>query len=171
MTFGNDWVYLIKSNYKYIMQIDQIIQMNLRTRENMESILDRFDVVQINQVVEPFKNNLIWNYCHAIVTQQLLIYGLSDLPMHIESTKINQFRKGTFPSEQVTLQDYEDWKSISHKLSLKILDDYTKGVFKTYKPYTTSYNVTLNNIEEAFIFNNMHEALHLGSCLAIQKYL
>ena len=50
-------------------------------------------------------------------------------------------------------------------------EDYHKGVFKTYNEYTTSYNVTLNNIEKAIMFNNVHEGLHLGYIMALKKAL
>ena len=47
--------------------------------------------------------------------------------------------------------------------------DYEKGYFKQYSPYTTSLNVTLSNVEEAFSFNAFHEGIHLGYILAMKN--
>ena len=50
-------------------------------------------------------------------------------------------------------------------------EDYEKGIFKEFKEYTTSLNVTLKNVEDAITFNVFHEGLHLGVVLSLQKAL
>jgi hypothetical protein len=49
--------------------------------------------------------------------------------------------------------------------------DYQEGIFRHYVPYKTSYGVELNNIDDAIIFNNIHEGLHLGYMMAMVKSL
>ena len=141
------------------------------TRQNMESILDAFDEKSINRIPQPFSNNLIWNYCHTIVTQAILTYGLSGLWIPIESEQIKAFRKDSHPDQKVTWDQYLEWKEISRKVLDQTEMDYKNGKFEEFKEYTTSYNVTLKSIEDAFRFNNAHEGMHLGTCLAIRKFL
>ena len=47
--------------------------------------------------------------------------------------------------------------------------DYNNNVFKQYTMYTTSLNITLNNIEEALTFTLFHEGIHLGVILQLLK--
>jgi hypothetical protein len=55
------------------------------------------------------------------------------------------------------------------------IDELERGlaenVFVQYKPYTTSYGYTLNNIEDAVRFVMVHDALHFGYAMAIRKNL
>jgi hypothetical protein len=48
-------------------------------------------------------------------------------------------------------------------------EDYKNGIFKQFKTYTTGYNATLSNVEEAIMFNNIHEGLHFGYAMALRK--
>jgi hypothetical protein len=48
-------------------------------------------------------------------------------------------------------------------------EDYDKGLFVNFTPYTTSAKVTLSGINEAIAFNLYHEGLHYGSVLALKK--
>ena len=141
------------------------------SRQNIESILDSFDEKSINHIPKPFSNNLIWNYCHVVVTQAILTYGLSGLWIPIDTEQIKAFRKGSYPDQTVTWDQFLEWKDISANVLSQTEQDYRDGKFKEFKEYTTSYNVTLRSIEDAIRFNNAHEGLHLGSCLAIRKFL
>lgn len=145
--------------------------INRASRQNIESILDSFDEKSINLIPKPFSNNLIWNYCHVVVTQAILTYGLSGLWIPIEADQIKAFRKGSHPDQKITWDQYQEWKELSNKVLQQTEDDYHNGKFEEFKEYTTSYNMTLSSIEDAIRFNNAHEGMHLGTCLAIRKFL
>ena len=55
------------------------------------------------------------------------------------------------------------------ELVSKTESDLKSGINWNYNSYTTSYNVTLNSIEEAIKFNNVHEGLHFGYAMAMKK--
>ncbi|MBT6439868.1 MAG: hypothetical protein HOB26_01170 [Flavobacteriales bacterium] len=49
---------------------------------------------QLNQVPSGFNNNNIWNVAHVLVTQQLLICGLSSLPFAMDNSLVDRFSRG-----------------------------------------------------------------------------
>ena len=51
----------------------------------------------------------------------------------------------------------------------KMEDDFNNNVFTNFKTYPTSYNFTLSAVEDAIVFNNAHEAMHLGFMIALKK--
>lgn len=143
------------------------------TRQNILKLIDQYTIEELNRIPEGFNNNLMWNFAHVIVTQQLLCYGLSKLDMYCPQEMISAYKIGTAPDPDrpVSKEELDSFKMMFHKNIQLIESDYKAGKFQEFKVYTTSYNMTLNNIEEAIRFNNVHESMHLGTCLALQKCL
>lgn len=141
------------------------------TRSNIQKIMDGYTIEQLNQIPEAFSNNLIWNYGHVIVTQQLLVYRLSGLDLYISDEMVEKYKKGTKPEGFVSLEEYNQLKGHFEKLPAQTQLDYGVGKFKKFKTYPTSFGLTLNSVEESMLFNNVHEAMHFGNMLAIRKLL
>lgn len=141
------------------------------TRENVRKVLSKFSLEQINKIPDGFNNNLIWNYGHIIVTQQLLCYKLSNLAMSIDQDMIKRYAKGSQPSDTLDQDEFTILQNLDSKLVQQLELDYKNEVFKTYNPYTTSYGVTISNIENAITFNNIHEGHHFGNILSMRKLL
>ena len=146
-------------------------QLNLlkATRQNALNLTQNLSTEQLNLIPTGFNNNLIWNLGHMVVTQQLLCYRLAGQRGHVSEDWIARFRKGSRPEEVVTEAEIQAIREALQTTSDQFVEDYKAGIFETYNAYTTSYNVTLNTVEEAFIFNNLHEALHYGTMLALKK--
>jgi len=147
------------------------MQLLKTTRTNFLNLLNEFSVEQINQIPQGFSNNLIWNFGHLVVTQQLLCYKLSGNEMYISDQLINKYKKGSKPESDATLEEVEELKKIAFDLVEKFEKDYTenKSMFDSYSEYSTSYNYTLKNIEDTINFNNTHEGVHYGYALALRK--
>ncbi len=141
------------------------------TRDNTINLLQNLTLDQLNTIPKGFNNNLMWNFGHVIVTQQLLCYGLSGLKMYTDDARVAAYRKGTKPLNAASEGEYQELLTLSQSTIEDLEKDYEDELFQEYKLYTTSYNFTLTNIEEAIQFNNVHEALHLGACMAIIKFL
>ena len=141
----------------------------LKTRNILEGFLNQFTLEELNKVPEGFSNNLIWNIAHVIVTQQLLVYGNSQLPMLVSSDMVAKYRKGTNAEHDVTQHEVNQVKSLLFSTLEKTQDDYFNGIFKNYTEYTVSTKSTLTNVEQALEFNNFHEGIHLGYILALKK--
>ncbi len=141
------------------------------TRKNILKLASGLSEEQLNKIPENFNNNIAWNLGHLVVTQQLLCYKLSNLPCKISQEMIDKYRKGSSPQGKIEMEEIEEIKALLFSLIDATEEDYSAGLFKEYKEYTTSYNVTLHSFEEAFNFNNLHEGLHLGYCIALKKVL
>ena len=141
------------------------------SRDNYLKFLEPYDLAALNTIPPNFNNNIAWNFGHVIVTQQLLCYKLANLPMYIDDTLVNKYRKGTKPEEKINEEELEMLKSLATSLVDKFQQDLEKEIFSNYISYRTSFNVELTNILQATIFNNVHEGMHLGTCLALKKFL
>lgn len=148
--------------------MDQHFDFLIQSRQNTLELIKGLKTPQLNMIPEGFNNHLAWNLGHILVTQQLLMYGLSGLDTNLDVDIVSAFRKGSKAN------------TCSHKLIIKICDqylssaqlareDYHKGLFKKFSSYPTSYGVTLNTIEDAIMFNNVHENIHLGYMMAQKR--
>jgi len=100
---------------------------------------------------------------------KVLIITLPGLPMDLDNEFIAKYRKGSKPEGDISQADLDFMKNQMIVLTDKMEDDFANGIFKEYKEYTTSYNATLTSIDDAILFNNMHEAMHLGFMIALKK--
>lgn len=139
------------------------------TRNNILSTINGLDLKQLNNIPTGFNNNIAWNLGHVLVTQQLLCYKLSGLECKVDDQVINQYRKGTQPTNDMSKDELSFITNSFFTLIDQTEQDLEKGLFNSYKEYPTSYNFTLHSIEDAIIFNNVHESLHLGSIMALKK--
>jgi hypothetical protein len=148
-------------------------QFNLLTitRQNILNTIKNLDLEQVNFIPNNFNNSIGWQISHLLVTQQLLHYKLSGNDPYITKKSIEHYGKGSSGNRQ--LNNHEWGKTLSDFLSFpkQLEKDYKSDLFKTYQTYTTSYNATLNNIEEAIVFNNIHEAMHFGIIMSMKKCL
>ncbi len=124
---------------------------------------------QLFKVPQGFNNNMWWNMAHVVVTQQMLLYSLSNLPMATSDSLVAKYRKGTYPDGIPSESEIREVEGLMLSLAEKTSEDYKKGVFKTFNEYTTSVGVTLRNFEDALSFNTFHEGLHLGVIMSLKK--
>lgn len=140
------------------------------TRQFFKNYLEKVSLENLNKIPKGFSNNIIWNIGHILVTQQLLAYKLSGLPMMISDALIAKYRKDTKPEGDATQADIDELIPLLTSTIEKAKADYSNGIFKTYQEYTVSTTGnTLTNIEEAFEFILFHEGMHLGYIMALLK--
>ncbi len=151
--------------------MEKLFDITLKNRNILHHIITNTPKSKLVKIPEGFNNNLWWNIAHVVVTQQLLVYKMSNLPMKMEDTLINKFKKGTKPDGTATDSDIETITNLLLTTVSSLKEDYSKGIFKEFNSYTTSANVTLNTVEDAIAFNVFHEGLHLGTIKALQKVL
>lgn len=140
-------------------------------RRMLNSYFENYTLEQLNKIPEGFNNNLFWNIAHIVVTQQLLVYKLSGLPMVISDELVEKYRKGTKPEQDATQEEVDFIKSLVFTTVDKLEADYNNGIFVNYNEYPTSTGFILKNAVGAIEFNNFHEGLHLGVLMSIRKFV
>lgn len=140
------------------------------TRSNILKDIEDLSLEQINTIPAGFNNNIVWNFIHLIATQQLLVYKLSGTPFVVPEELIEAYKIRTKPEQPVTQLQLEEYKKLLLTTIDQMEQDYEHGVFGSdFKTYTTSYNITLTNLEDAINFNNVHEGLHYGVIRALVR--
>lgn len=139
------------------------------TRNNILNQIEGFSLEQLNKIPEGFNNNLIWNAAHVWITQQRLMYGLSGLKLNASNEMVKKYSKGSRPTNPVSSDEVDQIKKALMESISQGEKDYADGLFVEFKEYETSYGFGIRSIQDAIIFNNAHEGLHLGSILAIRK--
>ena len=123
----------------------------------------------LHKIPNGFNNSIWWNIAHVVVTQQILVYGLSTLPLNISRELVEKYQKGTIPNGKPDHSEIQEIKKLLFELPDQTAKDYQNGIFKNFKTYMTSPKVELNSVEDAIAFNVFHEGLHLGSIMALAR--
>lgn len=147
------------------------LEITRTNRRLMSKIMDNYSLEDLNKVPDGFNNNLIWNIAHVVVTQQLLVYKLSGLPMMIDDELVLKYRKGTKTEGFVDQEEVEKVKELMFSTLDQTEKDIEASIFKEYQEYPTSTGFVLKSTEDAINFNNFHEGIHLGYILALRKSL
>jgi hypothetical protein len=140
-----------------------------QTRKNLLEILQNTEAEDLLHIPDGFNNNIYWNIAHCVATQQLLHYYLSDNPFRIDKYWVETYKKGTLPKIDVSASEIEDLSFLLLETSKILMKDYDALLFSDYTTYTTSFGVDLKSIQDAIIFNNMHECLHFGYIMAQKR--
>lgn len=150
----------------------KILEYNSTIRNNFKKLIESVKIEDLNVIPEGFKNNIIWNYGHAVASQNILIYKYSGLPFTLPDEFIDTYRRGTFPPE---IEDIKTELEIVHLFSEQSMAHLKKDLaeykFTEYETYETSFGANLESLHDAMAFNNIHESLHLGYSMAIKRAL
>ncbi|NMM48587.1 DinB family protein [Marinigracilibium pacificum] len=154
------------------ISINSTIIIHEATRNLIKKVWDSLTPEELSTIPKDHKNNILWNIGHCIVTQQLLIYALSNNEMTLPPSFIEKFRKGSSPANgEISESDIEIINENLMSQSAKLKEDYEKLLNSDFKEYETSYGVKLSNVNDAISFNNVHEALHLGIIMSLKKHI
>ena len=85
--------------------MDFTFDIALKTRTIFYKILETLTLDQLNTKPKGFNNTIFWNIKHVVITQQLLIYRLSELPVLVTEAEIEAYKKGTKPEGKATIED------------------------------------------------------------------
>ncbi|MGD1946060.1 MAG: DinB family protein [Croceivirga sp.] len=149
--------------------MQQLFTITRQNRKLLYSYLNNLSEHDLFTVPKGFNNNIWWNIAHVVVTEQKLIYALSELRLNISQKWVNNYQKGTFPEGKPDKNDVSELKTLLFDLPEQTINDYENGRFTHFNSYMTSPKVELNTIEDAIAFNVFHEGLHLGSIMALAR--
>jgi hypothetical protein len=152
-------------------KMNAIFELTATSRKMVAPFLEKYTLEQLNTIPEGFSNNMFWNIAHIVVTQQLLVYKLSGLPMHVSDDLVEKYKKGTKPEHTATQEEEDVIKSLLFSTVEQMKSDYETNLFQNYTEYPTSTGFTLQSVEEAMQFNAFHEGLHIGILMSIRKFV
>ena len=132
---------------------------------------DKYTLEQLNLTPAKFSNNLIWNIGHIVAAQQSLVYRTSNLPMNIPDEFFDKYKPGTRPGDPVSQNEVEEIKSLLTSMIDQTETDLANGKFVSFTERTTITGFHLGNLQDALVFNNYHEGLHLGYMKSIARFV
>lgn len=138
-------------------------------RERIIDTVSNLSIEQLNKVPEGFNNNIIWNLGHMIAAQQSLCYKRAGLNIRVDEAFFNAYKPETKPNGFVGAAGVEEIKKMLFTTLEQLEADYDNGAITGYIAFTTRYNITLNNIDEAVAFLPFHEGLHIGYIMSLRK--
>ncbi len=151
--------------------MDNTFEIIRTTRKNFLKLIEGLTEEQLNKIPEGFNNNIIWNFGHIIVTQQILCYVRMGIKSNIDPFIEERFRKGSKPEQPVTKEEIALFKKeLKHQVD-QLEEDIQAGLFlrRTYEQLPTSYGITINTLDDALHYLATHDALHYGYALAQQR--
>ncbi len=149
-----------------------VLSLNRSSRNTLLQLVGAYSIEQLNHIPPGFSNNLAWNLGHIIVTQQGLVYGLSGLPTLVSKELIDRYKKGTRPEGFIGEDEIREMKRLLFATLDQTERDYAEGRFVHFTefPIATVGHV-LQNIDDALLFNDYHEGIHLGMMLHLRKFI
>lgn len=140
------------------------------TRAFFKTFIETNSLEDLNKVPKGFNNNIIWNIGHIVVTEQLLAYKLSGLPVMVSDGLVEAYKKGTKPQGDVGQDEVNEIAALLFSTIKRTEEDYNNKAFKNFTTYTVSTTGnTLHTIDEALQFVLFHEGIHLGYVMALLR--
>ncbi len=152
-----------------IFETDTSIETIQQSRRLLLNLMEDLSIEKLNEIPEGFNNNIIWNFGHVIVSQQILCYKLANQPLKIDATYVAKYSKGTKPVSFIDAEELAFLKQQAVALMHELTSDIEAGIFDKFDTYTTSFGVVLNEIDDAVKYLTMHEGLHLGYAMALKR--
>jgi len=147
---------------------EHIIYLN-KIRRAIIDELSQHTLDQLLYIPVGYKNNIFWNAAHVLATQQLIHYYLSENRMLVDMEFIKTYKKGTFGNNAATENDLEELIELLESTPNQLYKDYHAERLSRYRQYETSIGIELNCIEDAILYNNIHESMHLGYILSLKR--
>ncbi len=149
--------------------MNKSIEIIRATRKNFFQMTEGLSINDLNKIPAGFNNNIIWNLGHIVVSQQILGYKLSNLPLKIDESYVGKYSKGTKPESFLDENEFFFLKEQAVCLIDELVNDLKMGTFKSFDSYLTSFGIELNMVEDSIKYISMHDGLHLGYAMALKK--
>ncbi|MEP7257282.1 MAG: DinB family protein [Flavitalea sp.] len=126
---------------------------------------------QLNIIPPGHNNNIIWNLAHMVAVQQAICYLRASLPPVTEQQMVNDYKSGTKPAEPVDEAGIRNIKALMLSSLDKLEEDHDNNLFANYTSWNNRYDVMISTIDEAIDFLLFHEGYHIGTIIALKKYV
>ena len=151
--------------------MNQQIEKIKKLRAFVLASVKDLSVEQLNAIPAGHNNNIIWNLAHVIAVQQGICYLRASLPPVVDQQMVNDYKAGTKPEGPVGEATIQNMKSLMLSSLDQLEADHEKSLFGNYTPWNNRYDVMISTIDEAIDFLLFHEGYHIGTIMALKKYV
>ena len=151
--------------------ISSVIGSLRTTRNQLVNAIEGLSTEQLTTIPKGFNNNILWNFGHIIVSQQLLCYAKANVPLQIPSALVDSFKKASSPADWKSPIDVETLKALALSTVDAFEADLKAEKFNNYEAYMTSAGLELQNINDAIMYSYHHEGYHAGVIFALKTIL
>ena len=131
--------------------------------------LESYTFDQLNTIPQGLSNNMIWQAGHIIVSQQKLMYTLSNLPINISQEMVVKYQNGSRPDGNATQEEVDEIKALLLSTVEQFKQDWQAGKFTTFNEYQSQTGFHLATFQDAVTFNTFHEGIHFGMLMYLKK--
>ena len=131
--------------------------------------LESYTLDQLNTIPQGLSNNMIWQAGHIIVSQQKLMYTLSNLPINISQEMVVKYQNGSRPEGNATQEEVDEIKALLLSTVEQFKLDWQAGKFTTFNEYQSQTGFHLATFQDAVTFNTFHEGIHFGMLMYLKK--
>lgn len=149
--------------------MDKRIEIIRKTREYLLKLVEGLTLEQLNTVPAGFNNNIIWNLGHLVATQQGVCYRRAGYDLKINEAFFELYKPGSKPERHASQEEFDEIKTLFFSTIDLLEADIKDNQLSNYIPWTTRYDVLINNIDEALTFLPYHEGLHMGYVMALKR--
>ena len=126
----------------------------------------------LNKIPSGFRNNLAWNLGHIVVSTDLLCYCRTGVEPAKEIPQMELYRNGTIPEKWISQEEVNELLLRLSTTIDSLEQDYLAGKFSRIVPVTTAtFGVETLTIEELLENCALHDCLHWGTVVAMQKLI
>ena len=152
-----------------VFSMEKNVETIFATRKMFIKLMDGLSIEKLNKVPQGFNNNIIWNFGHVIMTQQILCYKLANLSTHVTESYITKYSKGSKPESFIDANELDYLRELALSSVDQLIIDMSNNLFDNFNTYTTSFGVDLTCIDDAVKFMCMHEGMHIGYAMALKR--
>lgn len=150
--------------------MNNVFDYTRQTRRIMLNLIEGLTTEQLNKIPVGFNNNIAWNLGHLLVSTPILCYLRSNVQPEFEVPLSSKYMKGTKPESDVSEEEINVLKNELLKSIDRIEQDYQAKAFENFVPFATStYQYTVQNIDEMLLCCLAHDNIHTGQVSALRK--
>ena len=151
------------------MNDSTVIANFTNVRNATHKLVAGYDPGRILIIPPGASNNILWNFGHIITDGAEMLYKSNNLDSPIPEDFRPLFLEKTSPADWNPTPDINLVLDASQAFTDAINRDYVSGVFAEFDPKRVESAWPLNSIEEAITYHTVHEALHMGYIMALNK--
>src|SRR5258706_11833528 len=109
--------------------MDKQFDVIINTRNNFLKLVDSLSIEQLNKIPEGFNNNIVWNFGHIIISQQVLCYVRAGIVPRLEDIWMKKYQKGTKPENFISAEEIKHLKNYLFSLIDDLKNDMAENKF------------------------------------------